>query len=677
MEHFRRILIVLLALVLVAVAGVAIGVAAAIRKPMPDTEGVVQLTGLDGAVTVQRDRYGIPNITADTTEDLFFAQGFVHAQDRFHEMDVRRHVAAGNVSAMIGHRGAAMDDLVGAMRLPETAERDHGELPAPTRRVLDAYTRGVNAYIGGKPGSSLSLEYTAKTLIGRDYRPDPWTPENSVGWAGLLDWSLASPAASDIDRVMIARHMDPLRVGDLYPGYDMQRSVAVTASGEFRDPAVGSVLQRVRGALIDVPAVTGIPGVGGTGAWISDPGSADATLTAQVGSTVSLPGPWYQVGLHCRRVTAACPYDVSGLSLSGVPGVMVGHNRAAAWAFGEARPSGARLVVAESGAKAKGARLATLPDGASLVLRAKRLERRPSITGILDLDRAANADDLAAAAKALRMPFSLVYATKDAGSGEIPESVDQGRPGVRSSLADLLVPSLATLTPDSTFTGQGQATLLAWNREMSANVPGAAFFAAVWRNLLALTFHDELPREQWPDGGNRWKVVIRWLLAHPDDLWWDNLATPNVVERRDDILNESMDAARDELTSLRARDVRKWNWASLHEVVLRNPTLDGSLFERGPVRLTGSGETREATGWDAADGYATTWAPAARLVMKIASLDDSRWSVSTGTSGHAFSSNYADQVALWAKGKTVAWPFSAPAVDKASVRTLRLTSPID
>jgi acyl-homoserine lactone acylase PvdQ len=675
MEHLRRILIVLLALVVVAGAGVAIGVAAAVRKPMPDTEGVVQLTGLDGVVTVQRDRYGIPNVTADTTEDLFFAQGFVHAQDRFHEMDVRRHVAAGNLSSMVGHRGAAVDRLITAMKFPETAERDHRELPAPTRRVLDAYTRGVNAYIGGKPGSSLSLEYTAKTLIGRDYRPEPWTPQNSVGWAGLLDWSPATPAAADIDRVMIARHMDPMRVGDLYPGYDMQRSVAVAAPGEFHDPSVGPILQRVRGALIDVPAVTGLPGAGATGAWVSHPGTADETLTAQIGSTVSLPGPWYQIGLHCRQVTSACPYDVSGLSLSGLPGILIGHNQSSAWAFGSARPSGARLVVVKSGKRAKGARLATLPDGASLVLRTKQLERRPSITGILDLDRAASADDLAAAAKRARMPFSLVYTTKDAASGEIPESVDQDRPGVRSSLADLLVPSLLTLEPNSAFTAQGQATLPGWNREMSADTPGAAFFAAVWRNLLALTFHDELPREQWPDGSNRWKVVVRWLLAHPDDLWWDNLATPNVVERRDDILNESMDAARDELTSLRARDVRKWNWASLHEVVLRNPTLDGTLFERGPIPLTGSGETRESTGWDAADGYAATWAPAGRLVMRIANPDHSRWSVSTGTSGHAFSSHYTDQVTLWAAGKTAAWPFSVSAVRKAAVRTLRLSSP--
>lgn len=680
MENVRRIIVALVAVAVVLAAGVAIGAVAAVRKPIPDTEGVVRFTGIDGTVTIGRDRYGVPNITADTTEDLFFAQGYVHAQDRFHEMDVRRHVAAGDFTALVGHQGAGVDRLVRALRLPETAAEDHQELPAATRRVLDAYTRGVNAYIDGKAGSSLSLEYTAKTLIGRDYRPDPWTPLNSVGWAGLLDWSFAAPVTDEIDRAMIARHMKPMRVGDLYPGFDMRGSVAVTSGAAFRDPDVGPTLSRVRGALAEVPRVTGLPTPGSTGAWLSNSAGEGVTLTAQIGSTVSLPGPWYQVGLHCRRVSRDCPFDVSGMSLSGLPGVVVGHNRTTAWALGALRPSKAKVTVVPRGKKARGATLARLPSGASLVLRTKQLDERPSIAGILELDRAVDEDDVANAAERVRLPFSFVYAVRKGGgedgdSGEIPESVDPGRPDVRSSLADLLVPSLLPLTPSTTFTAEGKATLDGWNREMSADSPGAAFFAAVWRNLLALTFHDELPREQWPDGSNRWKIVTRWLLAHPQDKWWDNLATPDVVENRDDILNQSMAEARNELTRLRARDVGEWNWSSLHEVTLRNPTLDGRLFERGPIELTGSGETRESTGWDAAEGFTTTWAPAARLVMTVADPDASRWSVSTGSSGHPFASHFTDQVPLWARGKTTAWPFTAEAVKKSTVRTLRLMSP--
>jgi penicillin G amidase len=190
----RRVLIVLAAVVAVVVSGLAITVVAAVRKPMPHTSGTVSLTGLDGTVTVSRDRHGVPSIAAGTAEDLFFAQGYVHAQDRFHEMDVRRHVAGGSFSVLVGHRGRDVDRLTQALDLRGEAQRELQRLPAESRRALDAYTRGVNAYIVGKPGSSLSLEYAAKSLIGRDYRPAPWTSLDSVGWARLLSWTSTAPS---------------------------------------------------------------------------------------------------------------------------------------------------------------------------------------------------------------------------------------------------------------------------------------------------------------------------------------------------------------------------------------------------------------------------------------------------------------------------------------------------
>src|SRR5689334_6192182 len=225
MGHMRRVLITLVAVVVVLASGIAITVFAAVRKPIPDTSGMVSLTGLDGTVTVSRDRHGIPTIVAGTDEDLFFAQGYVHAQDRFHEMDVRRLVAGGTFSGLVRHRGADVDRLTKAMGLREAAESELNHLPADARRALDAYSRGVNAYIVGKAGSSLSFEYAAKSLIGRDYRPNPWTPLDSVGWARLLSWDLDGPITDEIDRVVMARNVSTTRISELYPGYRMADSV--------------------------------------------------------------------------------------------------------------------------------------------------------------------------------------------------------------------------------------------------------------------------------------------------------------------------------------------------------------------------------------------------------------------------------------------------------------------
>ncbi|MDT0550558.1 penicillin acylase family protein, partial [Streptomyces lonegramiae] len=97
----RRVRLLLLVLVLALVAGVGFGAywsVSTVRASYPQTTGTVTLDGLSGEVEVKRDSYGIPQIYADSDADLFRAQGFVQAQDRFWEMDVRRHMTAGRLS---------------------------------------------------------------------------------------------------------------------------------------------------------------------------------------------------------------------------------------------------------------------------------------------------------------------------------------------------------------------------------------------------------------------------------------------------------------------------------------------------------------------------------------------------------------------------------------------------
>lgn len=675
MGNVRRVAVAAATVLAVLAAGLGIGVLASLRKPIPDHAGEVSLTGIDGPITVSRDRFGIPTITATTSEDLFFAEGYVHAQDRFHEMDVRRHVASASLSTLIGDAGKDVDHLVAALGLPAAAQRQHDRLPASDRRALDAYARGVNAYAGGKSGPALSLEYTAKTLVGRDYRPNVWTGLDSVGWSTLLSWNLTAPITDDIDRIVIARHMSADRVGLLYPGYDMADSLAVRESRAFERPDSMPPLARLRTAVATVPRVTGLPTAVGTGAWVrqSDDGPE---LTAQMASAVSIPSPWYQVGLRCAKVTRACPYDVAGLSMAGMPGVVVGRNPSVAWGFGPPIPGEAALGFAQARGRSSSPVVTRVGERAYLTVSGDRVSRWGTITGLLAVARSGDLDEAEDAADDVKVPFALVLVSTDGRRSQVPDEPEAlPRPTSRSALADLLVPSLLPVDVSTRFAAQGKATLTAWDRRMSAGEPGAAYFAAVWRQVLAGTFHDELPREQWPDGSGRWAVVMRKLLAHPNSTWWDNLATPTVVERRDDILRQAMEQARNELTMIRARDVNEWDWAAIHATELENPTIDGRLFRRGPASLVGSGETREATAWDAAEGFAAISAPTGRLEMSLTRPDASRWLVSTGVSGHPFSDHYTDQVERWAAGGDVSWPFSPDAVRKASVDRLKLTAP--
>jgi penicillin amidase len=132
-----------------------------VRRPFPDYGGDVTLPGLAGGVTVLRDDRGVPQLYADTADDLFRAQGYVHAQDRFFEMDMRRHVTAGRLSELVGPNDDALraDIVVRTLGWRRVAERELKLLSARTRSYLDAYAAGVNDYLRRRSASSLSVAY--------------------------------------------------------------------------------------------------------------------------------------------------------------------------------------------------------------------------------------------------------------------------------------------------------------------------------------------------------------------------------------------------------------------------------------------------------------------------------------------------------------------------------------
>jgi penicillin amidase len=243
-----------------------------------------------------------------------------------------------------------------------------------------------------------------------------------------------------------------------------------------------------------------------------------------------------------------------------------------------------------------------------------------------------------------------------------------------------LVPALLAIDMGKGYYRQGQATLEGWDFHQDADSPGAAYFNAVWKNLLARTFHDELPKGQWPGGGERWFAVIDSILDRAGNHWWDDVTTPNVRETRDEVLAAAMRDARDELTMIQSRNPRDWRWGKMHTLELVNPTLGDSgiglvdrLFNRGPVKVGGGSGLVDATGWDATEGYEVTAVPSMRMIVDLDDMDRSRWIQITGSSGHAFHSHYNDQTKLWARGETLKWAFGAKAVDAATDDTLTLT----
>jgi penicillin G amidase len=222
-HRLRRIAIaVAVVVVLVLVAGTALAVWS-VRRSFPTTEGRVAVTGLTNDVRVVRDRYGVPHVYAHNAEDLFFAQGYVQAQDRFFQMDFRRHVASGRLAELFGPPALHSDMLVRTMGWRAVAEREFALLDADTRRYLEAFSEGVNAYLQDHAPSQISLEYAVLGLGGLNYRPEEWTPVDSLVWLKAMAWDLRSNMQDEVARTLASSVLPQRRIAGLYPRYPERR----------------------------------------------------------------------------------------------------------------------------------------------------------------------------------------------------------------------------------------------------------------------------------------------------------------------------------------------------------------------------------------------------------------------------------------------------------------------
>ncbi len=343
-----------LALLLVALLLTTV---AFVRRPVPDTDGQLELAGLVAEVEVIRDDHGIAQIYADTDADLMRAQGFVAAQDRFFEMDVRRHVTAGRLSELFGEDGLETDKYIRTMGWRRVAEEEWALLETETRDALTAYAEGVNAYLDQFGTSEIAVEYTILGLTGLDYEPEPWEPADSLAWLKAMAWDLRGNMDDEIARVMASLDHSPEEMAALYPAYDMDGHPPIVGQGGVVDevfeqnatrnstrnprrPAYNDetvrALTDLQAGLDRLPELLGRGDGIGSNSWVVD-GEHSSTGQPMLANDphlgISQPGIWMQMGLHCREVTSDCTLDVSGFTFSGVPGVIIGHNADIAWGF--------------------------------------------------------------------------------------------------------------------------------------------------------------------------------------------------------------------------------------------------------------------------------------------------------------------------------------------------------
>jgi penicillin amidase len=307
------------ALALSALAGLA-AVALWACRSLPEWSGALSAPGLERPVDIVRDRYGVPHVFAQTEADAYFGLGYAHAQDRLWQLELDRRLASGRLAEVFGRDALPRDRLFRTLGLRRAAEQSLPYLDAVTRAALDGYVRGVNAFLQSDP--PLPVEFGMFGL-----RPEPWTPLDSLVWLKMLAWMLASNLDAELARARLSERLGPRELAEFFAPYPGEPPVVLQGPVEglgWLPPALGGAT----GALVPP---SGAPNLGlGSNNWVLDgrrTQSGKPLLANDPHLALTSPSIWYLAHLHAPGL------DVVGATLPSVPGVILGHNPAVAWAF--------------------------------------------------------------------------------------------------------------------------------------------------------------------------------------------------------------------------------------------------------------------------------------------------------------------------------------------------------
>jgi penicillin G amidase len=302
-------------------------------------DSFIELSSLRGEVSVRRDERGVPYIEAGCEEDLYFAQGYAAAQDRLWQMDLLRRTARGELSEVFGAATLEQDKLRRTFGFARLAEALLARASAAAAGALQAYARGVNAFMEGLDPKLLPAEFQVLR-----YAPRPWTAADSLALGKLFDESLSMSMDADIFRALLD-DLSPERRAQLLPetspldvllvGDDAEAGgrapAALPPTGKDKRAALIALLT----ALRRTRATSGGDGEVGSNSWVVA-GNLTASGKPLIANDPHLPPTspsiWHLVHLSAPGLKAA------GVSVPGVPGVMIGHNERIAWALTNLSP---------------------------------------------------------------------------------------------------------------------------------------------------------------------------------------------------------------------------------------------------------------------------------------------------------------------------------------------------
>lgn len=311
------------------------------KRGLPKIKGRIWADGLHKSVSVIRDLWGCPHITASNEHDIWFAQGFCHAQDRLWQMERTRRFARGTLSEILGEPLIRVDRYYRRLGIQRVAERDYPQLNQEAQDILQAFSDGVNAAIG-------AMHQLPPEFAVLDLEPEPWSPTDSIALWKVIFLTQTADFNIKLLRAAIARELGPEVAALLEP--DVPGESPVVCPPGSTGKGLGAELAEMSALAANLAPISSPEG--GSNNWAVDgnlSASGKPLLAGDPHAVIQTAPVWYISHLRTPE------WEMTGVSTPGVPGMFLyGHNGHVGWTVTNALADIADLFVErfdESGRK--------------------------------------------------------------------------------------------------------------------------------------------------------------------------------------------------------------------------------------------------------------------------------------------------------------------------------------
>lgn len=284
------------------------------KRRMSRHTGTMRVPGIQAPVEVLRDAQGVPYIYAKSREDLFFGQGWAHAQDRLWQMDINRRLAMGTLSEVLGPGALDTDRMSRTFGFARLGQADHALIDDGLKAAVAAYCAGVNAW-KQQIGKKLPVEFR---LAG--YQPDDWEPIHVMAFIRLMTLQLSNGWGHELIRARLYKALGPELLAELDIRHAGQNPPTLPNGIEVNQLQPDGKLKAIDGPFLRQ--------VGGSNAWALTGSRTDTGkpyLCSDPHLSMLMPAIWYQIYLE------APDFRVQGVSIPGMPLVQIGHNEHISW----------------------------------------------------------------------------------------------------------------------------------------------------------------------------------------------------------------------------------------------------------------------------------------------------------------------------------------------------------